>query len=351
IGNLPREGIAEQIEILNKYEPRVIGVDAFFRQPKSPVGDSILASAFSKVKNLVLVSKTNRPNPETGQFDTLELSHPMFSRYALSGMSNLISEGYDKFKTSRDFSPKERVYDTVEYAFSVVLANFKDPEAVSRLLARNNETETINFQGNVDTYSNETSYDSKNVFYALDVHQVLNEEFEPSIIKDKIVLMGYMGANFNHVTWEDKFFTPLNPNYIGKTNPDMYGVVVHANIVAMILNGNFIDELPEWLNLVIGLIVTFLNFWLFSYLYFKLRIWYDGVTMILTLTQTMVVLGLVVYIFNAFSYKIDITLPIVALFLTANTVEIYFGIMHPGFRKIRQKILMSKTKIKVNYEN
>ena len=215
IGDLGRDGIAEEINILNKYNPKVIGIDAFFRKPKGRNEDGVdvdsaLATAFSKVKNLILVSKVNRYNEKTDTHDTLELSNPMFSQYAMSGMSNMISEGYDVFKTSRTISPQEKVKDTVEMAFAVKLAKIYNPKAVEKLMDRGNETEIINYQGNFDPKVNEISPNARNVFTALDVSQVLNEEFNPDIIRNKIILMGYMGPNWDKITWEDKFFTPLN---------------------------------------------------------------------------------------------------------------------------------------------
>ena len=66
-----------------------------------------------------------------------------------------------------------------------------------------------------------------------------------SFIKDKIVLLGFMGINLNDKTFEDIFFTPLNERYAGKSFPDMYGVVIQANIISMILNKKYINTMPQ----------------------------------------------------------------------------------------------------------
>ncbi len=70
--------------------------------------------------------------------------------------------------------------------------------------------------------------------------------------RDKIVLIGYVGDRIDIDTGEDKFFTPLNSKYIGKANRDMYGIVVHANIISTILNGHYIRVMPDWLMHLIG---------------------------------------------------------------------------------------------------
>ena len=344
IGDLDRAGIAEEIEIINQYKPKVIGIDAFFRNPKgrNQEGidvDSALAAAFSKVENLVLVSKVNQYNEQTGKHDTLEISNPMFTRYAMSGMSNMISEGYDVFKTSRTFSTQEKVKDTTEIAFAVKLAGIYNPKAMEKFMARGKETEIINFQGNFDPKVNEKAANARNVFTALDINDVFNENFNPDVIKGKIILMGYMGPSWDKITWEDKFFTPLNKIYIGKTNPDMYGVVVHANIISMILRGSFIDEMPVnidyWLNIVLILI----NIYFFYWLLLNTGIWWDGISMLVTLAQVLVLIGIVVYVFNGYNYKFDITYSLVALFLIANLLEIYYNIIKPLYRRIKKRYL------------
>jgi len=43
----------------------------------------------------------------------------------------------------------------------------------------------------------------------------------------------------------------------------MFGVVVHANIVAMILNGDYVGQLSDWSTYAIALIICLLTVALF----------------------------------------------------------------------------------------
>jgi CHASE2 domain-containing sensor protein len=378
IGNLPRAGIAEQVNILNKYEPAVIGIDARFLTPKDPDGDSALSQAFAKVKNLVLGSKL-LANGEKGENDSIQEPHPMFRRHAHTAYVNVISEGEDEFKTNRDIVPQDHYYkwkvldsvykkevindtmrlitsvrvlkkDTLDYSFPTKIAWFMDSSKVKKYLARNKETEIINYQGNIDTRMTGVGDNARGVFFILDVDQVLNDQFDPGIIKGKVVLMGFMGSDISQNSWEDKFFTPLNANYIGKTYPDMYGVVSHANVIAMILQGNFIDEMPEGLNTALSLLMILLNVFFINFLYHKLKVWYDGFSNVIVLIEAGALLGLVLYVFNNYNYKFDVTLAVVALFLTGNFVEIYHGIIKLGYEKLQTKVIdlrkLKKTNIK-----
>ena len=58
IGQLSRREIAGQINILSQYNPKVIGIDSFFSNPKEDtLGDMMLSDAINMAGNVVLVSK------------------------------------------------------------------------------------------------------------------------------------------------------------------------------------------------------------------------------------------------------------------------------------------------------
>ena len=384
-----RHDLARMINILTHYDPMIIGIDAFFRKPsKDSVADAALREAFSKVRHLVLVSQNNE-NKILDIIDSMSTSHPMFMQYAEPGFADMITKSVDHFKTSRECSPKEtvkvplsrrwidssftRTYvengitktekidtvickveygkDTVYYSFPVKIASIFAPEKAKAFIDRNYDTETINWQGNIDTRQQDVAKNAKGVFSVLDWEQVEDTLFVPELLKNKIVIIGYMGDVIGHNAWEDKFFTPLNANYIGKANPDMYGVVVHANVVSMILKGDFIDEMPSWMMFTFSLILIFLNTWFFSYLYYRTEVWYDGLSLLLTLAEILVLMIVVLLVFNWYNYKIDITLASVALFLTGNLIEIHYGIVKPSLSKIAEKTKFFNKKLPIFTKN
>lgn len=388
-GYRDRKDLARVINVLTHYDPMIIGIDAFFRKPsKDSLADSALVQAFSKVRHLILVSQNNE-NKTVDIIDSMTTSHPMFMQYAEPGFADMITKSEEHFKTSRECSPKETVKvpisrkwidssftreyiengvkksekvdtsickieygkDTTFYSFPVKITSIYAPEKAKAFVNRNYDTETINWQGNIDTRVQDVAINAKTVFFALDWDQVEDTLFDPSVIKDKIVIIGYMGDYLGHNAWEDKFFTPLNANYIGKANPDMYGVVVHANIVSMILKGDFIDEMPEWMMYTFSLILIFLNTWFFSYLYYRTEVWYDGLSLLLTLAEILVLMIVVLIVFNWYNYKIDITLASVALFLTGNLIEIHYGVVKPTLTKIAEKSKIFNKKLPIFTKN
>ena len=326
IGLASREEIAFMLDRINAHDPKVIGIDAFFRQPKDSVGDSLLIEAMQNTNNLVLVSKVaykeeSREGQQTAwqestadpdrEFDTLETSHPMFNEHAVTGFSNMVIEQKASFMTVRSASLKEKWHGGLEPAFAVRLAEFVDPEAAREALAREETKEVINYHGNLHS------------FYHIDVDQALDETFDISVVRDKIVLMGYMGPDVETPSLEDIFYTPLNPKYVGRSFPDMYGVVIHANVVTMILRGTYIGQMSVSTSFIVGFAVLVFNVILFTYMYTRFENWYDVVAVSTQLAEAITIGFLNVFIFDKFGYKLALTPALVSVFLVGTVHDLY----------------------------
>jgi CHASE2 domain-containing sensor protein len=349
IGKLNRIQIAQMIETLNLYDPLSIGIDATFLSEKSYEIDSTLGSAISKVKNFVLAARVQgNQDPNTKVYDTLVRPRPL-----VAGKSNLAlvntglhsSEGRN-FLTWRSFNPltfvksddKKRI-DTLEF-LGVKVASFLKPENVKKFYARQKESEDIYFRGNV-TYGNLK-------FTVLNWDQVLDTAFTEETIKGKVILMGYMGEDYQDYFVattrgdasefafdEDRFYTPMNIKTIGRGEPDMYGVVVHANIASMIINNTYINEMPAWLSWLIAVLVCFFNVCLFAYIINsnKLGIWYNALSKGTQLIQLILVVTLTYFMFNEYQYKVELSLTSLVIALSGDLTEIYIDLIVNSLRR------------------
>jgi len=348
VGNLSRAGIAQQINIINSYGPKVIGLDLMFRNLKyDTLGDMMLAKALANSPNIVVYQKLLDPDDKEGLWKDVEYSHPIFTQDHPTAFVNLINDeksGARQFdyKTCRSFFPKQYLYDSATnktdtvYAFAVELARYLKPKNVDKFLARNNDVEIVNYSGNVVDYGR-TRLGTR--FFALDTYDVLDTMFTPDLIKDKIVLMGVMGNSFDDkYTVEDKYFTPLNTIQAGRANPDMYGVVVHANIISMILNNSYIDNMSELTSYIVAFIVLFFNVLLFTIIYYKFSEWYDGVTKLLQLAQALIFVFMIILAFYLFNIKLDLTYTIVLVLLAGDVLEVYYGFVMNVYCKAVKKI-------------
>ena len=326
ISDFDRGRIAEEINIINAYKPKVIGIDAFFKQLKSnnPQGDSALAAALNNVENLVLVTKLLY-NDSSKVFDSLETSHPFFLQNAKLGSANLITEGEESFRTARVFSPFDTVLSSktiIDTFFAVKIAEIYKTGSIKVVSKRDNDIEEIRYKGNI--------YGVKAKYFTIDAQDILDGNFSPDLLKNKIILMGYLGrevGNSENIWDEDKFFTPLNDNYVGKAVPDMFGVVVHANVISMILNQTFVDILPNWIKYLITIILCFVSVVVFHSILTTIPQLFDPITKALQLVILIILIGIEVLIFYKLSFKFDLGLALGAIALAPDLLEIYLHII------------------------
>ncbi|MEQ8583600.1 MAG: CHASE2 domain-containing protein [Marinoscillum sp.] len=346
LSNLQRGEIGMMLQIISQYNPAVIGIDSFFYTPKEDtLGDMMLMEGMASVEHLVLASKL-LPDPVDPAKDTIEYSWELFNSFAeRTAFVNLVTDAevQEDLKMCREFYPKFDIGGEQQIAFAVQLASYLDSAAAAEFLTRNNETEVINYRGNVLDYG-ATKFGNK--YFALDVPDVFGENFVPDMIEGKIVMFCFLGKHLgDRESFEDKFYTPLNQKYIGRAFPDMYGGVVHANIISMILNRDYINSMSENMGYVFAILICFLNVALFSLVYKKIPKWYDGITKLFQLLEIGVLVFGVIYILELYSFKADIAVGMVAVALAGDALEVYYGVVKNSFTKEGRKSLFKVDKL------
>lgn len=263
----------------------------------------------------------------------------------MEGFASLETEAANQedLKSCRRFNPTMKVGDKLHYAFAVKLAMIYDSVKAKKFLERNNTFEVINYRGNImDPYG---ASEFAGRYYTLEWNQALDEnEFAPEMFKDKIVIMGYLGNTLDDTSWDDKFFTPLNKKYAGKSRPDMYGVVVHANAVSMILSEDYVDEMNSLQQGLIAFIICFLNIAFFTYVNRKIPHWFDGLSLLVQLIEIVLCTIAMIFVFEWFSFKLNLTLTLAAIALCGTCFELYINVVKRLFLAIRNsKWLTRKT--------
>lgn len=343
LGTLPREKIAEQLQIITAQKPKVIGIDAMFRRPKTPFGDSLLSLALSAYPAIVMVSHLEHYEAETEQWLEHQQSFTAFQTQGGTGFDNVLSDDepdpVDSLerippRTIRLFAPSAplKTSDGVSNVrgFAVSIAAWFDENAVQRLFKRGTETEVINYRGNTQK------------FFTLDAPDIFQRN-DLGFLKDKIVLLGYLGEPMGKRTAEDIFFTPLNTRFAGKTYPDMYGVVIHANIVSMILRGDYITIIPEWLSNLFAVLLCYANVILMSRLMRRYEHWYDIARLGLQFFQSLVLLIGFTLVFHYFRWQWEPSLAVAAVVIAASVHEVYFRAVHG----IQTRFFSKQTKTEV----
>ncbi|MEE9408428.1 MAG: CHASE2 domain-containing protein [Polaribacter sp.] len=231
IENRDREELALLIDHLANQTPKVIGLDAIFREQKDAFKDSILSVTIKKHTNLLVGSYVY---PNIFNHQEFNIKNKGFINFNLKKeRKNVIRE----FLTNKD------TLNSFAYTITQKASNNK--------IEKSKNLRTIKYFGNYEQ------------FLHLSFDDVLLQEKIP-FIKDKIVLLGYLGSPFGNVNdIQDKKFTPINKNFTGKTIPDMYGVTIHANIINSLIKNDFIREIPRFIVIILGILFTFLTSLLF----------------------------------------------------------------------------------------
>jgi CHASE2 domain-containing sensor protein len=351
LSHATRRELGQAVSIINQHGPKVIGIDGYFNceggfydtlncpQLKDTLGNMMLANAITEAGNVVLVSRLLQSQQTVNAglidvYDSTEYSDPMYMANAHHAFANLVTEAsyQEDVKICRSFIPKVNVNGKDELAFSVTMAMMYDSAKTKRFLARGNEEEIINFRGNINIPNVKVKYlrekmsnvsDFNAICYAIDWWDFIDNKYDPAIFKNSIVIVGYLGNYLGDAAWEDKFFTPLNTKVAGRANPDMFGPVIHANIVAMILNEDYIDGISMTTQIIIAVLMCFLNVLLFFWIDTKFPMLFDGLSVVLQILEIVLVSYLIIKVFASYSLKLDLTLTIGVLAAIGPCFDIY----------------------------
>jgi CHASE2 domain-containing sensor protein len=318
-GHLDRAEIGFLIEAVSGYKPKVIGLDIFFEGEREPEKDSILREAFKKTKNLIGVSVA----------DTVD-GHIMIRKNNFDdvipkrGYANLLGE---EIGTIRGYAPFEEV-DGKKYPqiTSAIVREF-DQSAYEKLVKRNKGDEIIN-------YTRAVNNEDKKKYQVVEPDALYNDGIDSNMLKDKIVLLGYINLEDQNDI-EDKKFTPMNHKFYGKQHPDMFGIVVQANIISMVLDGNYIKKMPKWMAWLIAIIVGWIHMSLFIRYYLESHIWFHLVAKLAQVFSVVFFAYLGIFIFDKFAIKLDMKYTLYVIALAVDVIyfyEAFVGWLHRKYK-------------------
>lgn len=302
IEDVNRGKIAEVLEKVGEAKPAVIGLDVFFSNYIQTPFDSILKDQIIKQKdNLVMVANfddNGNYDENYWQLDNVDYGHA------------LILSSEDKTASVREFEPKT---NSDVYSFSARIARKFDRKLFDKLVSRNNPTERIDYIGGAGA------------FMMLNYRDILNmDNYMLDLLSNKIVLIGYCGDSTQQmVNYYDAFYTPVGQSMSVNRLPDMYGVMVHANIVSMIIRESYFNNTPGWIVFVISFIIAYFTVVAFSYFYLRKPMYFNVVSKVLQLLGIFVLLWMVFLLFSMFNLNFKTSYLIVAIILSVDVLFLY----------------------------
>ena len=117
-----------------------------------------------------------------------------------------------------------------------------------------------------------------------------------------MVILGYLGDGDENYDIEDKHFTPLNEEWVGRAIPDTYGVVIHANILNMLSKQNLIYRVSVFITYIIAFILCFFTVLFALKLYKRNSFVFDITEKIVQLVLSIVFLYLALLLLQANIY-------------------------------------------------
>lgn len=209
IGHLDRVGIARELSIINKYSPRVIGLD-FLLTTDSLDKDIPLAEELSRTTKMIQATKLHNNDPiDITKWDSLEQYHPKF-RFGNSGFTNMTIT--DDSVIVRELPMRQYYRDDTEFALSYLIASHYDSDKINSKY-KNGDNDFSFDKGAFGRY-----------FKVISVKDLLTENFDKKDLTDKIVLMGHVSDT------EDSFY--LDDSRTKRIS----GVEFHACIIKEILD-------------------------------------------------------------------------------------------------------------------
>ncbi|WP_339660339.1 CHASE2 domain-containing protein [uncultured Polaribacter sp.] len=274
--------IAQAIDKVAKQNPKAIGLDILFREQKHPYIDSILKNTLQNTKNIV-----------TAYFfenDSIIKNHDYFSNdNEQLGYINVNLEEQDG--VIRDFIGVKKSSKTA-YSFATQLALTAGSIKNDELLKKLEDQLPINYIGD------------KSSFLTYDIEEILENKPIPAL-KNAIVLFGYVGTpTDNKFDIEDKHFTPLNAKIAGRALPDMYGIYIHANIVKMLTEDNFVKKIPNPITYFLAFLCCYFAIFFGLKIFKRSSLLFDLVIKIVQLLVSIILvyLALILLKFNIYIY-------------------------------------------------
>ena len=318
-----RSQLATLLRALRSYEPKVVGLDAYF-EFRVDTANARLVAAMRALPQLVTGVKLDSTAAgwRTTRSDQ-QLVPGTIGYLNFMGDNPLTS-------TIRHFRPFVHQSDSTYRSWSACVVSKYSAAAYQALRARHAPTapelEEIRYWGSV------------NQFQHYEAAELLNGLVPADSLRGKIVLLGVMGeqAAAPPTSLEDLHFTPLNQESLGRSQPDMYGVVIQANIISMLLRQDYLTATHWTVNWLLALLVCF-SFCLVS-LYWEKRspigyaLWSTPLSVGFQLVLGIVFFFLVVELYKKANIHLDPTPTFLALALVGYVLA-WFNVLAKGYKQ------------------
>ncbi|MGD2180310.1 CHASE2 domain-containing protein [Lusitaniella coriacea] len=257
---VPDRLMAQLLESVNGYRPRVIGLDVYRDLPVEP-GHQELNAAFETIPNLIGIEQLEDKE------SFWVLPPPILQRKQQVGFNNILVDADGQVRRFLLYSHKNGEAYT---SFALKLAQiYLEGEGIRPQAATDVNPAYLQLgktvfrpfrpsdggyiRADAKGYQVISNFHRPESFTKVKMGDVLAGEVAPELIRDRAILIGSTAPSL-----KDKAYIPYSTNWQGSAKP-IYGVELHANIVSQILSAALagrplmrtIPEGVEWLWIVV----------------------------------------------------------------------------------------------------
>lgn len=321
-----RTEISKQIDIIESYKPKIIGVDAWFKGNSQVQSDSLLSFILHKYDNIVLAGYLQGEN----KHKDIHQDNLNFVKSTLNGIQD-IPHGYANFVAEREntvryFSPKEIINEDTVYSFTMEIIKRANYQAFNRILQRDYPIEYIYYTLN-----------SKS-FLRFDSIELYSHRHDLEQLKGNIVILGQLGNSLkidSSTLLEDLNFTPLNKKLSGRSLPDTYGAYIHANILQMMLDNKMTNRIPLFIEVLLSFLICLLHMYLFVHIYLHRPMWFHVGTKFIQLLSSFLIVGCSLFLLGKLHLKLNTGIILLPILLSVECIYFYDAIVKYLARKRR----------------
>lgn len=321
-GITDRQKIISAIDFLQRHAVKAVGVDLLFDSLAGNAQDTVFHNLVGNSASTVF-AKVYHGRALRSTSDSAEYSHSFLVPADHQFYVNL---GTDDGYTARSFQPFYDGQGAVP-SFPVAIAAKMDSHSIKQLSGRGFIKEWINFR-RFQSATNDASGRKERSFpnYAVvDLDRFLEDtaSYESNYFANKAVLFGFCDIK-TAASLKDRYFTPLNQVPVGRSLPDMYGVVIHANIISMILDNDYINEFNVFITLIIAFLIFGFNYLLFERIHNRKYFFNLALIRLLQLLQFVILFSISIWMLAQHNLKLGFVMLVAAIIFSYELWEFYF---------------------------
>ncbi len=316
-----RNKLSQTLDYLTRKKVKTVGVDLFFDSLHYMHSDTMLHIINQENKNLIF-AKTH--SNELLDHECISIISDTFLVPAL--YQRYVNLATDDGLTVRSFQPFYKEGTIESEAFAVSISELYKPGIVKKLKERDNKLEWINYRRSQFSKINSKNdkLESLPHYAIIGMTKFLEDTgaYNDQYFEDKIVLIGFCNGEANQVL-KDFYFTSLNKVNSGRSLPDMNGVVIHANIISMLLDDDFVNENSSTFLHILGFILFLINYYIFIRIMRKEYYFEMVIIRLIQLFEFSLIFIIGIWILSEFSYKIGFVFLATVIVLSFELFEFY----------------------------